>query len=149
MRWNMLGLSTEEICNRVLSILPSLPVVVKDFKAVDIQYTNNSVFPMNRGVIVLDLNDVIDASYNPTKKTFVYCLWEKGHHKFLSVWEWVPLMDSGCLRSPLLTLQHTHYHLSGTMRKVYPLLQKQLHDVCWTEASNQDFYRGYWLLFVF
>lgn len=74
MRWNMLGLSTEEICNRVLSILPSLPVVVKDFKAVDIQYTNNSVFPMNRGVIVLDLNDVIDASYNPTKKTFVYCL---------------------------------------------------------------------------
>lgn len=74
MRWNMLGLSTEEICNRVLSVLPSLPVVVKDFKAVDIQYTNNSVFPMNRGVIVLDLNDVIDASYYPTKKTFVYCL---------------------------------------------------------------------------
>lgn len=74
MRWNMLGLSTEEICNRVLSILPSLPVVFKDFKAVDIQYTNNSVFPMDRGVIVLDLDDVIDASYNPTKKTFVYCL---------------------------------------------------------------------------
>lgn len=74
MRWNMLGLSTEEICNRVLSILPSLPIVFKDFKAVDIQYTNNSVFPMDRGVIVLDLDDVIDASYNPTKKTFVYCL---------------------------------------------------------------------------
>lgn len=74
MRWNMLGLSTEEICNRVLSILSSLPVVFKDFKAVDIQYTNNSVFPMDRGVIVLDLDDVIDASYNPTKKTFVYCL---------------------------------------------------------------------------
>lgn len=74
MRWNMLGLSTEEICNRVLSILPSLPVVFKDFKAVDIQYTNNSVFPMDRGVIVLDFDDVIDASYNPTKKTFVYCL---------------------------------------------------------------------------
>lgn len=74
MRWNMLGLSTEEICNKVLSILPSLPVVFKDFKAVDIQYTNNSVFPMDRGVIVLDLDDVIDASYNPTKKTFVYCL---------------------------------------------------------------------------
>lgn len=74
MRWNMLGLSTEKVCNRVLSILPSLPVVVKDFKAVDIQYTNNSVFPMDRGVIVLDLDNVIDASYNPTKKAFVYCL---------------------------------------------------------------------------
>lgn len=67
-------LKYQKIHNRVLSILPSLPVVVKDFKAVDIQYANNSVFPMDRGVIVLDLDDVIDASYNPTKKAFVYCL---------------------------------------------------------------------------
>lgn len=60
--------------SRVLSILSGLPVVVKDFKAIDIQDTNDSVSPVDCGVIVLDLNNVIDASNDPTKKAFVYGL---------------------------------------------------------------------------
>lgn len=52
----------------------SLPVVVKDFKAIDIQDTNDGVFPMDCGVIGLDLNNIIDAGDDPTKEAFVYCL---------------------------------------------------------------------------
>lgn len=64
----------KKINNRVLSLLSSLPVIVKDFKAIDIQDTDNSVFPMDGGIIVLDLDNIIDASNNPTKKAFIYCL---------------------------------------------------------------------------
>ena len=36
--------------NRVFSIFSGLPVVVEDFKAIDIQDTNNSVLAMDGGV---------------------------------------------------------------------------------------------------
>ena len=64
----------KKINNRVFSILFGLPVVVEDFKAVDIQDTNNSVLPVDGGVRVLDLNNIIDARNNPTKKALIYGL---------------------------------------------------------------------------
>ena len=78
--------------NTVFSICSSLPVVVEDFKAIDLQDTNNSVLPMDGGVWVLDLNNIIDAGNNPTEKALVYGLWWKWPRKFshigneFSVW---------------------------------------------------------------
>lgn len=71
--------------NRVLGIFSSLPVVVEDFKAIDIQDTNNSVLAMDGGVWVLDRNNIIDAGDNPTEKALVYGLWWKWPHKFLHI----------------------------------------------------------------
>lgn len=62
------------INNRVFSTLSGLPVVVEDFKAVDIQDTYNRVLPVDGGVRVLDLNNIIDARNNPTKKALIYGL---------------------------------------------------------------------------
>lgn len=71
--------------NRVFSIFSGLPVVVEDFKAIDIQDTNNSVLAMDGGVWVLDRNNIIDAGDNPTEKALVYGLWWKWPRKFLHV----------------------------------------------------------------
>lgn len=47
------------------------PVVVKDLKAVDIQHTNDCVFPMKHWVVVFHRNDTVDAANNPAKKPLV------------------------------------------------------------------------------
>lgn len=50
------------------------PVIVKYFKAVDIQDANDCVFPMYCSVIVLHFNHIIDVCHNPTKEALVYSL---------------------------------------------------------------------------
>lgn len=40
---------------------------------------------MDRGVKVLDLNDIVDASHDPTEKALIYCLCGKQYRKFLSI----------------------------------------------------------------
>lgn len=47
------------------------PVVLKDLKAIDVQNSNDRVFPMNPGIIVFHLNDIIDSSNNPTEKPLI------------------------------------------------------------------------------
>lgn len=48
-----------------------LPVVVKDLKAINVQHANDGVFPMKQWVVVFHFNDIIDATYNPAKKSLV------------------------------------------------------------------------------
>lgn len=50
------------------------PVVVKDLKAIDIQHTNYSVFPMQHWVVVFHLSDAVDAADDPAEKPFIESL---------------------------------------------------------------------------
>lgn len=47
------------------------PVILKDLKPIDVQDSNDCVLPMNPGVIVFNLNDIIDSSHNPTEKPLI------------------------------------------------------------------------------
>lgn len=47
------------------------PVVVKDFKAVDIQDADDGVFPMKQWVVVFYFNDTVDAANDPAEKSLI------------------------------------------------------------------------------
>lgn len=51
-----------------------LPVVLKDFEAVDVQHADHRVFTVNIGVVVFHFNNVVNSSHNPTEETFINSL---------------------------------------------------------------------------
>lgn len=58
----------------------SSPVVVKDLKAVDIQHTDDCVFPMKQRVVVFNFNDSVDVTYDPAEKSLILSLqWGKSY----------------------------------------------------------------------
>lgn len=50
------------------------PVVLKNLKTIDVQHPDNGVLPMDPGVVVFHLDDVIDPSHNPAEQTLVHGL---------------------------------------------------------------------------
>lgn len=50
------------------------PVVLENLKTVDVQHPDNCVLPMDSGIVVFHLNDVIDPSHNPAEQTLIHGL---------------------------------------------------------------------------
>lgn len=51
------------------------PVVLENLKSIDVQNPDDSVFPVDFGVIVPHLNDVINATHNPAEQALIHGLW--------------------------------------------------------------------------
>lgn len=52
----------------------SKPVVLENLKTVDVQHPDDGVLPMDSGIVVLHLDDVIDSSHNPAEQALVHGL---------------------------------------------------------------------------
>lgn len=50
------------------------PVVLENLKTIDVQHPDDCVLPVDSGVIVFHLNDVIDSSHNPAEQTLIHGL---------------------------------------------------------------------------
>lgn len=48
-----------------------LPIGVEDFKAIDVQDTDDGVLPVDSGIIIFDRNDLVDAGHDPAEKPLV------------------------------------------------------------------------------
>lgn len=51
------------------------PVVLENLKSIDVQNPDDSVFPVDFGIIVPHLNDVINATHNPAEQALIHGLW--------------------------------------------------------------------------
>lgn len=58
--------------------MPSRPVVLEDLKAVDVQHPDHRVLAVHSGVVVLHLDDVVDAAHDPAEQTLVHGLGMRG-----------------------------------------------------------------------
>lgn len=54
------------------------PVVVKDLKAVDVQHADDRVLAMKQWVVVLHLDNAVDAAHDPAEEALVESLQETG-----------------------------------------------------------------------
>lgn len=52
----------------------SKPVILENLKTIDVQHADNCVLPVDSGIIVFQLNDVIDPSHNPAEQALVHGL---------------------------------------------------------------------------
>lgn len=55
-------------------LLSFKPVVLEDLKTIDVQHPDYRVLPVDSGVVVPHLDDVIDPSHNPAEQTLVHGL---------------------------------------------------------------------------
>lgn len=55
-------------------LLSFKPVVLEDLKTIDVQHPDDRVLPVDSGVVVPHLDDVIDPSHNPAEQTLVHGL---------------------------------------------------------------------------
>lgn len=54
--------------------MPFEPVVLEYLKAVDVQHPDHRVLAVDPGVVVLHLDDVVDAAHDPAEQTLVHGL---------------------------------------------------------------------------
>lgn len=57
---------------------PVQPVVLENLKAVDVQHPDHRVLAVHYGVVVLHLDDVVDAAHDPAEQTLVHGLRARG-----------------------------------------------------------------------
>lgn len=61
-------------CLDAFYILSFEPVVLENLKAIDVQHPDDGVLPVDSGIVVFHLNDVIDPPHNPAEQALIHGL---------------------------------------------------------------------------